>query len=193
MLQIGEKPSPTFDDPLGLMSDCHRRVESFLRALIIVTEQANGCPLNEKQREGLQTALRYFSEAAPKHTADEENSLFPRMRALAYEEVEAALKKIDALEADHRVAGAAHETVERIGKRWLEQNQLPQNDVIDLVKQLRLLHGIYERHIAVEDNEIFPLAGKVLPTEQLAEIGREMALRRGQDPDRRITRYNWDL
>ena len=81
-IQIGQKPSPTFAQPLELLSDCHRRVESFLRALILVAEQARGGTLNPIQREGLQTALRYFREAAPKHTADEEESLFPRLRQI---------------------------------------------------------------------------------------------------------------
>src|SRR6185436_17510081 len=102
-IQIGAKPSPTFREPLALLSDCHRRVESFLRALILVTEQAQGGGLNSQQREALETALRYFREAAPKHTADEEESLFPRMREAGAAAGE-ALAKIQALEADHQVA-----------------------------------------------------------------------------------------
>ena len=38
----------------------------------------------------------------------------------------------------------------------------------------------YARHIAIEDNEVFPLAGRVLSQDQLAQVGREMAQRRGQ-------------
>src|SRR6185436_3871226 len=96
-IQIGQKPSPTFQEPLELLSDCHRRVESFLRALILVAEQARGGELNSQQREALETALRYFREAAPKHTADEEESLFPRMRALSDDATHEALAKIQAL------------------------------------------------------------------------------------------------
>ena len=39
-------------------------------------------PLADDARNSLETALRYFREAAPKHTADEEESLFPRLRLL---------------------------------------------------------------------------------------------------------------
>ena len=33
-------------------------------------------PLDDETRHALELALRYFREAAPKHTADEEESLF---------------------------------------------------------------------------------------------------------------------
>jgi hypothetical protein len=41
------------------------------------------------------------------------------------------------------------------------------------------LREIYTHHIAVEDREVFPLAGRVLDAQQLAQVGREMAQRRG--------------
>lgn len=34
---IGAKRESDFTDPLGMLSDCHRRVERFLQALIKVT------------------------------------------------------------------------------------------------------------------------------------------------------------
>lgn len=180
-IQIGQKPSPTFQQPLELLSDCHRRIESFLRALSLVTEQAQGGALNSPQREGLQTALRYFREAAPKHTADEEESLFPRMRELSPDATRDALEKIETLEADHAAANRGHELVEQLGQKWLKENALSKDEIVLLSETLATLQKIYSRHIAVEDNEIFPLAAKILNREQLASVGREMASRRGQD------------
>jgi hemerythrin-like domain-containing protein len=180
-IQIGQKPSPTFQQPLELLSDCHRRIESFLRALILVTEQAQGGALNAQQREALQTALRYFREAAPKHTADEEESLFPRMRKLDPTSTRDALEKIEKLESDHQTAQAGHNTIERLGQEWLVNNVLSANNIASLSAILRDLQEIYSRHIKVEDEEIFPLAAKVLNETQLAEVGREMASRRGQN------------
>src|SRR5215216_3727935 len=155
MIQIGQKPSPTFQQPLELLSDCHRRVESFLRALVLVAEQAQGGDLNAMQREALETALRYFREAAPKHTADEEESLFPRLRELNDSAAREALVKIAALETDHQVAKAAHGAVEELGRKWLASGQLSSDEIPRLIQHLRELASIYERHIAVEDNEIF--------------------------------------
>ena len=180
MIQIGQKPSPTFQQPLELLSDCHRRVESFLRDLILVAEQARGGQLNLSQRAALETALRYFREAAPKHTADEEESLFPRMRELGNGATREALAKIQALEADHEVAKVGHDAIEQLGQKWLASGRLSDDETLRLVGHLRELQSIYERHIAVEDNEIFPLAARVLDPETLNDVGREMAKRRGQ-------------
>jgi hypothetical protein len=77
-VQIGAKAHP-FSDPTVLLSDCHRRIEMFLGALEGVASVIDR-PLTEETRAALESALRYFREAAPKHTADEEESLFPRMR-----------------------------------------------------------------------------------------------------------------
>src|ERR1017187_10966064 len=69
---IGAKRESSFTDPIGLLSDCHRRVERFLAVRVHVATQAPGEPFTGEQRTAWDTALRYFREAAPKHTADEE-------------------------------------------------------------------------------------------------------------------------
>lgn len=180
-IQIGQKPSPTFQQPLELLSDCHRRIESFLRALILVTQQAQGGALNPQQRDALQTALRYFREAAPKHTADEEESLFPRMRELDPIAAHDVLEKIKALEADHESANRGHKLVEQLGEKWLGENSLSADDVAVLTATLASLQQTYVRHIEIEDTEIFPCAAKILNSNQLTGVGREMAARRGRD------------
>ena len=75
---IGAKGESDFTDPIGMLGDCHRRIERFLNVLVSVAEQARGEAMNAEQHSALET-LRYFREAAPKHTADEEESLFPRL------------------------------------------------------------------------------------------------------------------
>lgn len=173
----------TFAEPLGLMSDCHRRVEKFLRVILTVAEQAQGGELDAEKRAGLETALRYFRSAAPMHTADEEVSLFPRMRACGHPEVDAALERIEALEADHKVADHAHKVVDNLAQKWLDTGELSDDAMTELLRNARHLKDIYQGHIALEDEVIFPLAGRVLDAETLAAVGREMAERRGVDPD----------
>jgi hemerythrin superfamily protein len=75
------------------MSDCHRRIEMFLRVLGAAAERKGGT-LAEDERRALDAALRYFREAAPKHNADEEQSLFPRLRLAHNAEVQAALADV---------------------------------------------------------------------------------------------------
>lgn len=179
MINIGDRPSPDFSDPLGLLSDCHRRIERFLDVLIAITEQARGQALSPAQREALANALRYFREAAPKHTSDEDDSLFPRLRALGDARLAAALEPLQVLESDHRAATLDHEEVDALCRRWLAEGHLSPGATRELAGRLQELHALYRHHIGLEDTRIFPLARAVLPPEQIAEIGYEMAQRRG--------------
>src|SRR6478735_5445740 len=101
-VQIGVKSS-TFSDPTGLMSDCHRRIEMFMGTLSTAA-QFEGRLLSDDESRALEAALRYFREAAPKHNADEEESLFPRLRRLPDVEVQRVLIDLDLLEQEHRWA-----------------------------------------------------------------------------------------
>jgi len=73
----------------------------FLGALRSVADVCDR-ELTEETRCSPDLALRYFREAAPKHTADEEESLFPRVREISDPELQACLVRLDSLEADHR-------------------------------------------------------------------------------------------
>jgi hemerythrin-like domain-containing protein len=134
-------------------------------------------PANDVGR-ALEAALRYFAEAAPKHTADEENSLFPRMRQIDTPEVRSAFAELDELEHDHREAESLHAEADRLGKQYLATGTLAAADVQRFRQAVASLLKIYERHIRVEDEEIFPLAARILPEHEKSAIAREMANRR---------------
>jgi hemerythrin-like domain-containing protein len=173
-VQIGQKPESDFANPLGLLSDCHRRIERFLAILVTISEKWNGAELTAEERTALDTALAYFRNAAPKHTSDEEDSLFPRLRAS-----QAALECLERLESDHQTASQDHEIVDSLGSRWLKDGELTSEQALNLTQALSRLSNLYLKHIAIEDTELFPLAAKVLPAIELAAVGREMADRRG--------------
>jgi len=171
-VQIGQKRESDFSDPLGLLSDCHRRIERFLAVLVKVADRASGGELNSEERTAFLNALEYFRNSAPKHTADEEDSLFPRLRA------QASLDYLAELESDHQGANRDHQLVDTLGRRWLNEGSLAAEEAREVKEALARLSAMYARHIAVEDRELFPLAARLLPADQLAEVGREMADRR---------------
>lgn len=180
-ITIGKKVESDYSNPLGLLSDCHRRIEQFLDVLMRVTSEALGADLNRDQRHALEVALRYFREAAPKHTRDEEKSLFPRMLASSDQRARSVIPLLDELHSDHELADAGHVEVEALGGRWLSDGVLSTESTARLSELLDQLHSAYQRHIAVEDNEVFPLAGRILSDAELAAVGREMAARRSID------------
>lgn len=175
-----------FDNPLGLLSDCHRRIEKFLEQLLFITDSAAGEKLQPQQREAFSTALRYFRQAAPLHTADEETSLFPRLRELAANgnaTAKQALDVIQRLEDDHSAADIRHAAIDALGTRWLEQDILDSDSTAQLENELRELRAFYAVHIAIEDEQLFPLAGQILSADSIESVGRDMAARRGLDFD----------
>jgi hemerythrin-like domain-containing protein len=178
---LGARPEHGFDQPLGLLSDCHRRIEGFLGMMIRVVERSDGgrTPLADEERSALEAALRYFKTAAPRHTQDEELSLFPRLRQSDNPDAHTALVRVESLEDDHRRTETMHAQADRLCRRWLDGGSIAKADAETLHQLLHDLRAIYARHIDLEDKELFPLAARVLHASQIAQIGIEMAQRRG--------------
>ncbi|HJT32031.1 MAG TPA: hemerythrin domain-containing protein [Pirellulales bacterium] len=183
-VNLGPPRESSFASPLGLLCDCHRRIESFLADMRRIAAEGRGGALSDEDRATLAGAVRYFTVAAPRHTADEEESLFPRLRAMGGRQAEHALAALRQLEDDHDHADACHAEANGLAERWLAAGTLDWSDAQRLTELLDTLHGIYREHIAVEDSTVFPAAGAALDAGQIEAIGREMAVRRGLDFDR---------
>lgn len=179
LLQIGQKPESDFHHPIGMLEDCHKRILFFLKNMIKVASDANAQALDPGQRVTLEKALKYFREAAPRHTADEEESLFPRLREIDSPEIGGVLGKIDRLEKEHRWADEQHLAVDTVCRRWMEKGSIPESDRERLRSILGELLDFYERHIGIEEAEVFTTARKVLSESGKESIGEEMAQRRG--------------
>jgi hemerythrin-like domain-containing protein len=187
-ITIGAKPAGDFSNPMELLSDCHRRIERFLGVLVTITRQAQDGLMTGQQKEEWLRALEYFRNAAPRHTADEEESLFPRLRQIEQPQIKDALVKMQELEEDHEQANEWHAEVDHLGRRWLADTTLTRQEAEHLAEVLAWLTELYGRHLALEDESVFPLAAAVLPQNEKARIGVEMAQRRGLDPKRTLER-----
>lgn len=175
-VQIGAT-NHDFSEPLGLLSDCHRRIEMFLGSLQRLAEYIDN-PLPDEARTALESALRYFQEAAPKHTADEEQSLFPRLREVNHDETAKAISALDALEDDHKRADSLHAEVSALGLQCLDHGPLQILEVGRFRQAVRALASIYREHIRIEDDVVFPVARQALSEYQKLAIASEMVLRR---------------
>jgi hemerythrin-like domain-containing protein len=182
LLKIGRSPEHDFDEPLGLLSDCHRRIEHFLWVLVALASERQGAELGDSERGQLGAALTYFSTAAPRHSEDEEMSLFPRLEASTDSAAAKAVALVRRLECDHVEAAAHHTAVDRIGRRWLADHWLPAEAVGELRGHLAQLQVIYKSHLAAEEHELFPAAARLLSSAEMQAIGREMAARRSIRP-----------
>ena len=173
-IQIGAKPDSGFDDPIGMLKDCHRRIESFLGILCVVADRAHGRSLTDEERDAVKAALAYFRTGGQRHTADEEESLFPRLRksnAKSFEE-------IDRLEDDHHDANDLHGSIERLYSAWIESDGLGLEEAQQLRSQTARLKQLYSDHIQVEETIVFTHAIQVLDSHAIAAIGTEFRFRR---------------
>ncbi|HEY2470356.1 MAG TPA: hemerythrin domain-containing protein [Terracidiphilus sp.] len=177
-IQIGARPDSGFDDPIGILKDCHRRIEQFLHILCLVVDRAPGRALTEEETAAVRSSLRYFKVGGQRHTADEEESLFPRMRA--EQKAAGAVKELDALETQHREADDLHLAVDKFYSRWAEGNALSAEDEERLRTATRRLKQLYEGHIKIEESLVFPQAAEKLNRDAIAAIGAEFRARRKQ-------------
>lgn len=181
-VQIGAK-THSFSDPTALLSDCHRRIEMFVGTLQKIAAHIDQ-PLPTDARSALESSLHYFREAAPKHTADEEESVFPRLRQSSDPDMKNALTTLDKLEQEHDRANALHAQVAVLGRQCLEAGSFSPLQARQFRAALAELASIYRTHVAVEEGVVFPIAGRILSPEDKAKIAVEMAERRDRAPQR---------
>ena len=175
-VQIGTRPDSGFDDPIGMLKDCHRRIEHFLDILCLVADRAPTRGLTGEERSAVQAALQYFHVGGERHTADEEESLFPRLRE---EPSSSGPKEIHRLESDHHRAADLHESVDWLYTAWISVGILESDEQQRLLSETRQLKQLYGEHIQVEERIVFPHALQVLDSRTITAIGQEFRSRRG--------------
>ena len=173
-IQIGAKPDSGFDDPIGMLTDCHRRIEHFLNILCVVVERAQGRSLSIEESEAVTASIHYFRVGGKRHNLDEEESLFPRLRQQSDE----SLGKLETLEHDHHDADCLHAGAETLYEKWIEEGSLSDQEYAALRSSTLSLQQLYREHIRLEEQVIFPMAAQLLDQDTVRTIGDEFRLRR---------------
>lgn len=165
--------APTFDNPLGMLRACHRRIEKQLATLDRLQRHLpeHGC--DDDARNAARAILRYFDTAAINHHADEERSIFPRLVATVGNEAQGIASE---LERDHRQLATQWDRVRPllVGIAAGQRANLSPREVLEL-------REAYARHIALEESTLIPLAESAFDGDTLRMIGEEMAARRNVD------------
>ena len=178
-VQIGAKQDAGFDDPIGMLQDCHRRIERFAGLLGLVARQAEGRALSPEECEAVEASLRYFRESGPRHNRDEEESLFPRMRQGGADKgLHDVLNDVDRLEGEHRHSEALHKEAAELFGRWMADGELSAVDRSRLHAVITGLQQMYREHIRIEEQVVFPCAAQMLDRNTVEAIGAEFRSRR---------------
>lgn len=167
-------PSAGFEAPLEMLSACHARIEHQCSTLRRMLPYLARHGTDAEARAAARAVMRYFDSAAPQHHADEEQDLFPALiESMAGSDAVCLRKIIAALSADHRALEAGWQRVRGVLDRVAagEPVLLDADDVESLI-------DAYARHIQREEDELLPMAQRLLSDDVLAHIGRAMRERR---------------
>jgi len=168
-------PVASFEVPLEMLSACHGRVEDQCQTMLRLVPHLAADGPDRAARTAAQNVMRYFDTSAKQHHADEEEDLFPALLRAAPESERAYLiALIDALLAQHRELELTWGRIRRKLEELLQgaNPDLGMNEVERMVE-------LYRVHIAREEEELLPLAARLLDDAELGLVGRAMRLRRG--------------
>lgn len=168
-------PAVGFEVPLEMLAACHGRVEAQCATLRRLVAHLGSHGADRQAREAAAAVMRYFDTSAVHHHADEEVDLFPALiEAMAGSDAVCLREMTASLTAEHREL----EQRWRALRRQLEQvacaraATLPADEVHGFI-------DLYQRHIAREEAELLPMAGRLLGDAELDRIGLAMRARRG--------------
>lgn len=172
-----DEATPGFNDPIGLLRACHRRIAERLELLERLPGYVETHGADASAQSAAQRILNYFERAAEHHHQDEEEDLFPMLRRARGRNGwdERMLDSLDQLTVEHA----------RLAWRWAQARP----SLVALVRGQRVpnlrideLVRAYRAHMAIEDEMIFPRAATLLDPAELQRLGAAMQRRRGLSP-----------
>jgi hemerythrin-like domain-containing protein len=175
MSELFPSPAADFDHPLDILDGCHERIRRQCRLIERIRERLATSGADSEARDAARAVMRYFDSAGANHHRDEEDDLFPALLGIA------AGAPREALEA---LIGRLREEHAALEASWIDMRAslLEISDGRDVSLELaavRAFGAAYERHIAIEEAQLFPLARELLGAAEIARLGASMAERRG--------------
>jgi len=168
-------PAAGLEVPLEMLAACHQRVERQCATLHRLVAHLARHGADTDSRSAAAGVIRYFDTAARDHHADEEIDLFPALiEALAGSDAICVRALVTGLTDEHRALERRWATL-RAGLARVcdgDASALQAPDIDEFV-------DAYARHIAREDDELLPMAARLLGDAELDRIGRAMRARRG--------------
>ncbi len=158
------------NDPLEKLSSAHRSLEENLNDLARSARALSDPRGRAAALEGLSGVIAYFERSMCRHQEDEERSLFPRLAVL-----EAIAPTLDRLRQEHK---AHQRAIDELRAALARDGGADAAEVLPpLIDNLR---AAYQRHIACEEQEVFPAARRFLQSSAIYAIHNEMETRRGR-------------
>jgi len=165
-----------YDDPLGMLLGCHRRIEKKIATLNALYAHLSAKGIDAEAVRAAQGVLRYFDVAGAHHHADEEQDLFPMLRQRITDASERErFARLDAQLRDE------HREIERVWLRLRKPLEALADGLMRTIPEtdVRAFATLYARHIQTEESVFRSLTERWLGKSDLLALGRAMAERRG--------------
>lgn len=170
-------PGAGFEAPFEMLAACHERVERMLALQARLQQHLLEKRRDEAARQAARDVMRYFDLAAPLHHQDEELHVFPPLLAGPDASLRAVVER---LLQDHRAMEQAWPEARRVLESIAESPAAGWTPLT--ASQTAALDGfaaLYVRHLADEDQLVYPAAAATLPEQALQMMSRDMMQRRG--------------
>ena len=168
-------PSAGFEAPLEMLAACHGRIQTQCATLLRLRSHVAMFGADDAASSAIRSVTRYFDGAAHDHHEDEERDLFPALlESMAGSDAICIRQLVDSLTIDHREL----ERLWEILKAWLGRIEA-RDTASPETGEISLFVDLYDRHIAREQQELLPMAARLLGSPDLDRIGHSMRLRRG--------------
>ena len=156
-----QEPDPT-QDVFAQLVRAHRDIEARVAELERASDDPSGSGLDAIAR-----LLAYFDGPAALHHADEDQTLFPRLRPL-----DGFAQMLGAFDFQHQMNDAAYAELREAFRAAPSKLRGVAHRFAELQRA----------HIMAEERALFPLAARSLSAEVLARMSDEMAARRRGAP-----------
>jgi iron-sulfur cluster repair protein YtfE (RIC family) len=165
----------TSQDAVDLLLGCHQRIRHFTGVAVKLAHAQGAVPGEVAQAAA--GVHRYYSVSLPLHEADEDQTLHPRLSAVADDRVSHALVAM----------GDQHQAIDELIERLLPLLVMVKNnpDTLPIVggemcSITKALDEMFRAHLQMEEEVIFPAIRAVLPETIRAQMLYEMQQRRKQ-------------
>ncbi|RTZ47793.1 hemerythrin domain-containing protein [Candidimonas sp. SYP-B2681] len=168
-------PAASTEVPLEMLAACHIRIERQCSTLRRLAGHLSDHGVDAQASLAAAQIMRYFDTAAIQHHADEEQDLFPALiESMAGSDAICIRELTNGLIADHR----------RLEAMWTQLRgtlvELARGNPASLpADTLEAFVSLYERHMKIEEEELIPMAQRLLGDAAITQIGLSMRKRRG--------------
>ncbi len=161
---------PGFDEPLALLRACHNKIVAHCELIEEIVSALQGNNEDLDTRQAARQVITYFTSSARQHHEDEEKDLFPLL-------IRQSLKLADlvnGLKQEHRTLDELWAAIEPELRRMPE----PANPNA-FIAAASAFCNLNREHVIRENTDFLPVAQNSLSSQQIKDLGRAMAQRRG--------------